>query len=106
MFHLLHCNKCGEEKTIRFDEIGEPHLQYIKGLDIPYSVATSGSDKVIQETYDGPVISEAEYETIVEEIAGSCACGGKFKFRASPRCPECRSRDYSRAEGGIDLFYD
>lgn len=34
-FHLLHCDKCGKQKSISFDEIGEPHLQYLKGLGAP-----------------------------------------------------------------------
>ena len=105
-FHILRCNKCGEEKSIRFDEIGEPHLQYLKGLDVPYASATSESDKRIQEEYNGESISEAEYRSIVEKLAGNCECGGKFKFDASPRCPECHSVHYSRLEGSPDIYFD
>ena len=26
IFHLLHCDKCGKEKSILFEESGEAHL--------------------------------------------------------------------------------
>ena len=40
-FYLLRCDRCGEDKCIGFDEIGEPHLQYFKGLPGPYCVVSS-----------------------------------------------------------------
>jgi hypothetical protein len=44
-FHLLHCNKCGKEKSIGFKDLGEIHLRYVKGLPGPYCVASMDSDK-------------------------------------------------------------
>lgn len=91
LFHLLGCNRCGKTKSISFKEIGEPHLRYIKGLGMPYCIASAESDRKIQEGYPGEPISEKEYHLIVEKIAGKCNCGGKYKFNARPRCPKCRS---------------
>ena len=94
-FHLLHCDKCGKENSISFDKLGEVHFRYIKGLDTPYSVATSSSDLYIQQNYTGKPISEKEYHKSVERIVGKCKCGGQFKFDAPPRCPKCRSSNLS-----------
>ena len=104
-FHLLRCDECGKTKSISFDKIGEPHLKYIKGLNIPYSIATQKLDKHIQENYSGDSISEEKYHVEVEKIVGKCGCGGQFRFGAPPRCPKCRSLDIEdTGEGGI--LYD
>jgi predicted Zn-ribbon and HTH transcriptional regulator len=93
-FHLLHCDACGKSKAMSFDEIGEPNLRYKKGLPGPYSVATSEFDKHVRENYPGEPLSEEEYHSIVEDMAGSCKCGGKYKFDAPPRCPKCKSDEF------------
>ncbi len=103
-FHLLRCNKCGKEKTIGFDELGELHLRYLKGLKSPYSVASSSYDRYVQEIVDVEPISEKEYYKGVEEIAGKCSCGGNFKFDAPPRCPKCRSTKVEKTK--IITMYD
>jgi hypothetical protein len=84
MFHLLHCNTCGREKIISFEEIGEPHLKYLKGLSYSNDTATQENDEDVHANYPGPTISEEEYFRVVEEMAGHCECGGQFKFDASP----------------------
>ncbi|MGZ4904489.1 MAG: hypothetical protein ACXV5I_06715 [Halobacteriota archaeon] len=92
-FHLLHCDTCGEDVSIGFDELGEAHLRYTKGLPEPYCVASGCFDRKIQERYPGTPLSEEEYHNVVEQIAGGCSCGGSFTFDAPPRCPRCRSRE-------------
>src|SRR5450756_1151261 len=57
-FHLLHCDFCGKDKSIGFDEIGEPHLRYIKCLPGPYCVASSSLDQHIKDNYPGEPMSE------------------------------------------------
>ena len=104
-FHLLHCDKCGKGKSISFEEIGEPHLRYLKGLGGPYCVPTSERDKYVRENYPGEPISQKEYHRIIEDIMGKCKCGGHFKFEAVARCPECRSDDYEDT-GGMTCMYD
>jgi len=105
LFHLLRCDKCGKTKSINFDELGESHSKYIKGLIVPYSVATSKQDKYIQENYPGESISEEEYHSEVEKIAGKCKCGGQFTFEAPPRCPKCKSMDIEDT-GKVVMLYD
>ena len=105
IFHLLRCDTCGKEKSIRFREIGELHRQFIKGLDRPYSAFSSEHDLDIQENYPGLPITEEEYYAKVEEIVGDCECGGKYKFNALPRCPECKSLELEDT-GEISICYD
>ena len=73
-FHLLHCDFCGKDKSIGFDEIGELHLRYIKGLPGPYCVASSSLDQHIKDNYPGEPMSEGEYHAAVEQIAAACDC--------------------------------
>jgi hypothetical protein len=103
-FHLLRCDRCGDSKYIGFDEIGEPHLRYLKGLSGAYCIASSDSDKIVRESYPGDSITEEQYHQAVEQLAGCCPCGGRFKFDAPIRCPRCRS---SRIDHGETLMmYD
>jgi hypothetical protein len=105
-FHILHCDLCGEDKSIRFEEIGEPHLRYIKGLPGPYCVASSGQDQYIKDNYPGEPMSEGEYHAAVEQIAGACECGGSYKFDAPPRCPKCRSTELEYDPARPHIMYD
>jgi len=105
LFHLLLCNTCGQEKSIRFSKIGELHLQFIKGLGRPYCAFSSASDENIQEYYPGLPITEEEYYAKVEEIVGDCECGGTYTFNALPRCPECYSSDIKDTETVV-TYYD
>ncbi len=103
-FHLLRCDLCSNVKHLSFEQIGEPHLAYLKGLDVPYSMATEERDREIQRSYRGKPLSQADYDRAVEKIAGHCQCGGSFKFDARPRCPNCRSADIIK--GDITVMYD
>lgn len=103
-FHLLRCETCGRTKSMRFHDLGEIHLRYLKGLPGPYSVATAESDSRIKREYPGEPISEAEYEEAVEKMAGICSCGGQFKFDAPVRCPKCRSKSIKM--NGPTVMYD
>ncbi len=103
-FHQLRCDTCGASKNISFKIIGEPHLRYVKGLQGPYCLATSESDRRIQENYPGEPLSESDYHAAVEKMAGKCGCGGLYRFRASPRCPKCRSKQLVKGE--ITECYD
>jgi len=105
-FHLLRCDRCGAGRAISFEEIGEPHLRYLKGLDVPYSMATAEHDRRVRETYHGEPVARDEYEAAVEELCGECECGGRFRFDAPPRCPSCRSTDVRRDPEGQSICYD
>ncbi len=103
-FHLVRCVKCGKTKAIRFDELGILHLQFLKGLQGPYCVASAEHDKDVRENAPVEPISREEYYSSVETIAGKCNCGGKFTFDAPPRCPKCHSTKIE--EGKFGLCYD
>jgi hypothetical protein len=69
-FHLLHCDICGKKMSMRFDEIEEPHLRYFKEPLGPYCVASSKFDEHLKRNYPGEPMSEEEFHTEVEQIAG------------------------------------
>jgi len=102
--HMLRCDKCGREKDVGFNEMGEIHLRYIKGLSGPYCVATTKFDKTIRENYRGKPLSERKYNKAVENFADKCGCGGQFKLKAKLRCPKCKSARLKK--GAPTFFYD
>lgn len=104
--HDLHCDKCGKLKSVSFGELGEIHLRFLKGLKVPYCVATMGYDKYVQEHYPRDPITESEYNRLTEEFAGKCECGGIYTFDAKPRCPKCRSVESEEDPNGKFILYD
>lgn len=105
-FHILHCDRCGKEKSIPFDRLGEAHLRYIKGLDGPHSEATRFFDEKIRASYPGSPLTDEEYFAIVEEIAGDHECGGHFTMNAPVRCPKCASDDIRKDPEAPTISYD
>jgi len=105
-FHLLHCWDCGLESTVGFDELGELHERYIKGLDTPYSTATWRSDLAVQRDDSIQPLDEVSYRAEVERRAGHCECGGAFSFRAGSRCPACGSERYDEDPEGEMICFD
>ena len=103
-FHLVRCDKCGKTKPINFEDLGEPHLRYLKGLHRPYCVASAEQDQPVQRHAPVEPIAEDEYHKEIEAIAGKCGCGGQYTLDAPARCPECRSTRIE--EGEIIIMYD
>ena len=90
-FDLLHCDTCGAVRTIKHQELGDIHLRYVKGLSSPYAVVRAHMDRRIQREYPGEPISRAEYHAAAEATLDPCTCGGRFRYDAPARCPDCRS---------------
>lgn len=103
-FHLVRCDKCGKTKSVGFDELGELHLRYLKGLPGPYCVASSEHDENVRKHARVEPICENEYHKGIEAFAGECKCGGKYCLDAPPRCPKCLSARIE--EGEITIMYD
>lgn len=93
IFHLLRCDICGKNKTILFDKIQDLHNRC-------FPPASANDDDWVQE------ISYEEYNKGVEDFAGNCRCGGKFRFDAPPRCPKCHSTNVEFDEDGPTVCYD
>jgi hypothetical protein len=81
-FHLVRCDKCGRTKSISFDDLGELHLRYLKGLSGPCAIETSAKDGDIRNQVPLEPISEEEYNGRIRPIAGKCRCGGKYALEA------------------------
>ncbi|NPV50676.1 MAG: hypothetical protein HPY60_05705 [Candidatus Methanofastidiosum sp.] len=105
-FHKLHCDRCGMEKDIFFMELGDLHNGYLKGLKVPYCMATAKHDKFVQENYTGEVIYKEQYHREIEKYAGNCECGGKYKFNAPTRCPKCGAAESEPALDEGIIMYD
>ena len=103
-FHLLRCDQCGQTKSIGFDELGELHVRYVKGLPGPYCMASSDHDRNIQEHAPVEPISKEEYHRGIEAAAGKCECRGQYTLGAPVRCPKCRSTQVE--EGRPTIMYD
>ncbi len=104
-FHLLHCDRCGGEKRIEFEELGEVHVRYIKGLPGPYAFISKERDEEIQKNYPGEPLTEDEYNAEIARIVGKCECGGQFSMTAPARCPKCASPDIKNT-GKTIIYYD
>jgi hypothetical protein len=78
MSELLHCERCGKEKWIRFSDFG----RYPDFLE------------------------SSPYEKDIEKFAGRCSCGGQFRVRAAARCPRCKSTDWKEDPTGPIINYD
>jgi predicted Zn-ribbon and HTH transcriptional regulator len=103
-FHLVRCDKCGRSKTIGFEQLGDLHLQYLKGLPVPYSIMSTERDQFVRDHVTLEPISEEDYHKGIEALAGKCRCGGKYTLDAAHRCPKCRSTNIE--EGEITVMYD
>jgi hypothetical protein len=90
-FDLLHCDTCGEAKSVAHEELGEIHLRFVKGLPGPYATARSEMDRRIQREYPGEPLTRAEYHAAAKATLVPCSCGGSFRYDAPARCPTCRS---------------
>ena len=87
-FHLLHCDACGGEKSVLFDEIRSIH------------------ERQMLDEADPNRLDEEACHAAVEEFAGTCDCGGRFTFEAEARCPKCRSDQYHTDPDGDLICYD
>jgi hypothetical protein len=105
-FHLLHCDRCGRERSIGFDELGEIHLRYLKGLPGAYAMVSAEYDQRVRETYPGEPMEEDDYHAAVEQMAGDCDCGGSYSMTATARCPTCHATDWRRDPQGGGVLYD
>lgn len=103
-FHQLGCDTCGKTTTVGFASLGDLHRRYVKGLSVPYCLATAEDDARLRNDPGIEPISAEEYHRQVERLVGACACGGRFTFAAPPRCPKCHSTRL--AEGAVAIVYD
>ena len=103
-FHLLRCDRCGQTTSIGFEELGELHVRYVKGLSGPYCLASSEHDREIQQHAPVDPISKDEYHRRIEARVGKCECHGQYTFDAPVRCPKCGSTRVE--EGEPTIMYD
>ena len=104
-FELLHCDACGGTKSVPHNELGDAHALRVRGLGGSWTVATQEVDKRVQQASDLEPLTGGDFKRLVERKAGKCDCGGSFRLDAPPRCPNCRSSDFTEdPEGGITMY--
>ena len=74
-FFLLHCDSCGRERSLDFDEVSV--IEKERNIDTV-----------------SRILFDKEYEKMLEGALEPCECGGRFTFKAKPRCPKCGSKSY------------
>jgi hypothetical protein len=107
-FDMLYCDRCGRAQSVGHQELGDIHLRFVKGLKTPYAVARAEMDRRIQRDYPGEPLSRDDYHVAAESTLDPCPCGGRFRYDASPRCPNCRSSHemWDRDPSAGSMFYD
>ena len=65
-------------------------------------------DRQIQQEYPGEPLTRDEYHAAAEASFDPCACGGRFRYDAPPRCPGCRSmpEQWAADPSAPHVFYD
>lgn len=84
---VLFCDVCGAMTDVFFADLGDLYLRYYPK---PYLSADPGP---IPEDIPGKPLGPYEFHAAVEGTLGPCACGGRFRYAAPPRCPGCRSTE-------------
>ncbi len=105
LFHLLHCDRCGQEATVTHSQMGDTHLAYLRRVGGTYAVHTADETGATGDARLGEPLGEEQYDRAVEEIAGACACGGHFRLTAPARCPQCGSAALDRDDRGPISVY-
>jgi predicted Zn-ribbon and HTH transcriptional regulator len=101
--HLLHCVRCGREKTISFREIIDHYNRYLKSIRAPALIQISRNTDAMLDQVRTLSQDEKKYTFMVEHLAGVCVCGAMFKLSARPRCPKCRSMTLNKGHSGIPV---
>jgi hypothetical protein len=102
LFHVLHCDSCGETKSVAFTDLGPLYERHLRGFPISPGMSAEQHERHIQELL---AHAPQPYDDLgIEAILGKCHCGGRFRFQAPPRCPQCHST--SVEQGRIVESYD
>ena len=98
---VLHCDTCGARTYVLHENLGDIYVRFSRRLK-PYVYGWTPQED------PGESLSPAEYHAAVEGSLGPCACGGRFRYDASPRCPGCRSTEemWDVDETGWTVIHD
>lgn len=78
-FDLLRCDQCGEPRAVTHAESENLRHEKVPQDQESFLVALAG-------------------------LTGACHCGGRFRYDAPVRCPECRSTAVKNL--GVSTLYD
>ena len=102
---VLHCDLCGTRLWLFHEHVQDLRRRYYPK---PFLSSRAHTDSQIQPVTPGDSLGPAEYHAAVEDRLGPCACGGRFRHGASPRCPGCLSTEemWDVDEAGEVVFHD
>lgn len=83
MFDLLHCDRCGRDRSVDYAKVGDAR----------------------QAELQGPAAWQVHRQAL-EEHAGRGRCGGHSRVGVLARCPKCRSTDLREDPEGHSMLYD
>jgi hypothetical protein len=92
------------------EQIEEPPGSNVKLSQLVEEVAATPkpAKQSLEELLDelvaqGPSPEWVAWEQRVEATLPACACGGRFRFDAASRCPQCRSADHRKDPSGWEM---
>jgi hypothetical protein len=97
----LRCAECGRPLGVPKDEVEEPPGSNVQLSQLvaeveatPKPPKRSLGELVEELVARGPSPEWIAWQQRVEATPPACACGGRYRFDAPSRCPQCRSADH------------
>jgi DNA-directed RNA polymerase subunit RPC12/RpoP len=103
---VLHCDVCGARTYVLLVEVQDLYLRYHRTPLLAFKLDNTG--RRVQYVSPAAARERAEYHAAVEGTLGPCACGGRYRYAAPPRCPGCLSTEemWDVDETGEVVFHD
>jgi DNA-directed RNA polymerase subunit M/transcription elongation factor TFIIS len=103
--HLLHCSRCGREKTVNTEDLAEFCRTSLNGFISCLAINPSERKSARKIPAAMTPIDDRKYTFILEHRAGICVCGAMFKVAGKVRCPKCRSSAFTRDPENPEITY-
>ena len=82
---VLHCDVCGARTYVLLVEVQDLEDRYLRTPPLAFKLDNKG--RRVQYVSPAAARERAEYHAAVEGRLGPCACGGRYRYAAPPRCP-------------------
>lgn len=95
-YHTLHCEICGKECNVAFDDTG---IQFLSCLVETNNHSENEDEENFTNSFEEHrVFVDGQSLKKIDKIAGLCECGGHFRLDLPVRCPRCGSMNYREAQ--------
>jgi hypothetical protein len=105
--YCFRCGECGRPHFVLKEEVEKP-----PGTDFGLSQVVEQSESKPKRTLEelsnellnrSPSRAYLAWQERVEAVLPVCICGGRFRFNAPSRCPQCRSDDHRQDPSGWEM---